>query len=288
MIVSRPQDLAIRDALQPAITEGLPLRIIPVLTPGLLAARNTGLEACWCDFIAMTDDDAVPHPDWLARILEDFRLDSSIAGVGGRDRCLATGGRWNEGRKTRVGMVNAFGRMSGYHHLGFGSARMVHVLKGANMSYRMHAVGSLRVGTGLRGRGAQAHEDAQFSLSLRQRGGLLLYDPAVLVDHYEAPREEARHYGGISPVTDAEAFKEGPYNWVIALRHELSLPRHFAFVLWNLLVGTRVAPGLIQAVRFTPTLGRASWYRFWLTQQATFEAYRQIWREQRTRSAPVE
>ncbi len=275
LIVVRPSDRETHEALLPERTAGLPVRVLPVYEPGLIAARNVGLAACKCSFIAMTDDDTAPHPDWLAYIVSHFRTDPKIGGVGGRDRCMEAG-RWNDRRAAVVGALSWFGRMSGYHHLGFGNTREVAILKGTNMSYRMSAVGSTRAETRLRGSGAQAHEDAMLALTIRRKGWRLIYDPAILVDHYEAVREEARHYGGIVPVTDADAFKEGPYNWAVVIWAELSPWRQLAFLAWNGLVGTRVAPGFVQAIRFTPKLGRQSWYRFRLTQAATWEAYREL------------
>jgi glycosyltransferase involved in cell wall biosynthesis len=273
MIVVRFDDADTRAALASEAAAGLPIRILFVAEPGLIAARNVGLEACRSDFIALTDDDTVPRPDWLARIVAHFESDPGLGGVGGRDRCLA-GTEWNEGKKKTIGHITWFGRMSGYHHLGFGDPRAVQILKGANMSYRRRAVGATRADTRLRGSGAQPHEDSTFALAIRRKGWSLLYDPSVLVDHYESPREEARHYGGIAAFTNAESFKEGPYNWVLSLWEEFPPHRHVAFILWNFLIGTRVAPGLVQALRFTPRLGRTSWRRFWLTQVATYEAYR--------------
>jgi hypothetical protein len=37
--------------------------------------------------------------------------------------------------------------------------------------------------------------------------------------------------------------------------------RRLAFVVWAFLVGTSAAPGLVQAIRFTPRLGWLSWTR---------------------------
>ena len=276
LLVVREEDRLTRDALAHLPPDAAPaFRIVPVATPGLAAARNAGLDACTSDLLAMTDDDTAPHPDWIERIVAHFAADPSLGGVGGRDRCLRDG-VWDDTRQPRVGELQWFGRMVGYHHLGSGPPRPVHILKGANMSWRLRAVGDLRVDHRLRGRGAQPHEDSAFGLAVRRRGYTLLYDPAVLVDHFEGARDEDRHYAGILPVRDAQAFREGPYNWVVALWDEFRWPRHLVFVVWNLLVGTRVAPGLVQAIRFTPALGVASWHRFWLTQLATLDAYRTL------------
>jgi hypothetical protein len=140
----------------------------------------------------------------------------------------------------------------------------------------MEAIGSIRGDTRLRGNGAQAHEDCMLGLRVGRKGWDVFYDPAVLVDHYMGQRDELRYYSHVVPVVDEDAFKEGPYNWVINLWDEFSPLQHVAFILWNFFIGTRVAPGLVQAFRFTPALGRASWHRFWLTQAATYEAYKTL------------
>lgn len=51
----------------------LPLHIATVTAVGVIAAMNIGLESSTGDIVAFTDDDAAPHPDWLAKI-EDYYL----------------------------------------------------------------------------------------------------------------------------------------------------------------------------------------------------------------------
>jgi GT2 family glycosyltransferase len=273
LVVVRETDRDTRLALDGRALGTVPIRMVPVAAPGLIAARTAGLDACNSDFVAMTDDDAVPHADWLERIVQHFLQQPSVAGVGGRDRCLLNGS-WDETEKSRVGEIQWFGRLVGYHHLGYGPVRKVQVLKGANMSFRMSAVGSTRVGPNMRGIGAQPHEDSMFSVALRRKGLNLIYDPKVLVDHYEGEREEPRHYAAMLPVKDARAFRDVAFNWALVISTEFSPLRQLVFLVWNLFIGTRIAPGLAQALRFTPTMGLLSWQRFWLTQQGTFESYK--------------
>ena len=158
IVVVRDTDPETKNALETRRRGPVSTRVVVVAVPGLIAARSAGLDACVSDFVAMTDDDAVPHADWLERILKHFMKQSNLAGVGGRDRCLLNG-RWDERRKLRVGEIQWFGRLIGNHHLGYGPPRMVQVLKGANMSFRMSAVGSTRTSPGMRGAGAQPHEE---------------------------------------------------------------------------------------------------------------------------------
>ena len=63
----------------------LPLEIVPVAAPGVIAAMCAGLDAAGGDVIALIDDDTAPRPDWLERMEAHFASDPSVGGVGGRD-----------------------------------------------------------------------------------------------------------------------------------------------------------------------------------------------------------
>jgi glycosyltransferase involved in cell wall biosynthesis len=272
-VVVRDTDSDTRELLTSRPHAKVPVRVLLVKVPGLIAARNTGLNASDTDILAITDDDACPHPDWLVRIFEHFISDPQLGGLGGRDRCH-NGICFNNDQKMVVAKIQWFGRMIGNHHLGFGPPQFVDMLKGTNMSYRAESISSIRFDDRLHGSGSQAYEDFTFSLAVRRAGWRLRYDPAVLVDHYEETREEVRHYSGAKPVVDRRGFQAFVYNGVVARWEELSSIRHCVFVLWSFMVGVRVCPGIVQAIRFTPVMGmRASWYRFWLTQTAMLDAY---------------
>ena len=275
LVVIRADDHETRSALDNRASRLLPLRILTVIEEGVRAARRVGFDACTSDFLAIADDDTAAHPDWLERIRDHFLAQPNVAGVGGRDRCLV-GGKWDDRQKPRVGEIQWFGRLLGYNHLGYGPPRQVQILKGANMSFRMSAVGDLRVDSRLRGSGAQPHEDSIFCVDLRRKGYQIIYDPLVLVDHYEGVRDEPRHYASVLRVTDARQFRDLAYNWSVVISREFPPLQQFVFLIWNFLIGTRVGPGVLQAVRFTPSLGIVSWKRFWLTQQGTYESYRDL------------
>jgi GT2 family glycosyltransferase len=249
-----------------------PCRIATVTTPGLVAARKAGVAALQSDIVAMIDDDTVPAPDWLERICQHFEADDRVGAVGGRDRPAGPNAA-SDARQPVVGILQWSGRYVGNHHSGIGPARPVDLLKGANMSFRSTVVKKISFDDRLRGTGAQSCEDLAFSLAVRGAGWKILYDPEVLVDHYEGDREEIRHYAGMMPIEDGNAFGDITYNWVVAIWDYFSPPRHFVYVVWQMLVGTRSRPGLVQALRFTPQLGFISWQRFWYTQKALVTAY---------------
>jgi cellulose synthase/poly-beta-1,6-N-acetylglucosamine synthase-like glycosyltransferase len=205
-----------------------------------VAALNRGLEAATGDVIAITDDDAAPHADWVARIAAHFEADAKLGALGGRD-WVHEGGRIIEGERTLVGKVQRSGRIIGNHHLGAGGAREVDLLKGANMSYRRAAIGGLRFDRRLRGTGAQTHNDMAFSMGVKRAGWKLVYDPRVAVDHYPAPRpgEDPRNAQTLASIRNAA------FNFHLILRSHLPpLHRETAWWWWTL-VGTRVYPGLL-------------------------------------------
>jgi cellulose synthase/poly-beta-1,6-N-acetylglucosamine synthase-like glycosyltransferase len=277
IVVVRDSDAATHDWLASCKPDGLRLRVVGVTLPGTVAALNTGLDSCRTDILAITDDDTAPRPDWLARILEHFTADPRLGGLGGRDRCH-DGARFDDRQRAPVGRLQWFGRMIGNHHLGFGAARPAAMLKGANMSYRRRAVAGIRFDARLRGTGAQPYEDIAFSLAVARSGWRLVYDPRIVVDHFTGRRDEPRHYVSVSALADVEGFRTHAFNGVVALWDELSPPRHAAFLLWSLLIGTGPSPGLAQALRYTPRLGAASWQRFWVAQQGKAAAYRSLLR----------
>jgi hypothetical protein len=166
--------------------------------------------------------------------------------------------------------------MIGNHHLGFGEIREVDFLKGANMSFRAEAFADLRFDARLKGQGAQPREDTAFSVAVKAAGWKLAYDPAAAVDHYAAPRGEARHYVDVQALTDERSFREFAYNDILSIWPALQGVRKVAFITWTVLIGTRVCPGFVQALRFTPRLGGASWRRFYVAQQGKFEAFRDL------------
>ena len=230
-------------------------RTVSVSQPGLVHAMNAGLATVQTDIVAITDDDAAPHADWLERIVATFETSAGIGAVGGRD-VLYVGGVLQEGRASVVGRVPALGKHVGNHHLGFGAARDVDALKGVNGAYRVEALRPIGFDRRLRGTGAQVYWELSLGIALRRAGWRLVYDPMILVDHFTAPRfdEDQRH--GFNPV----AMSNLAYNEAIVRLEHLSLPQRIAYVAWAVAVGTRAVPGLVQRVRFArvegPTAGK--------------------------------
>jgi glycosyltransferase involved in cell wall biosynthesis len=234
LIVVRRSDDAETERL---LTDVVGITSVTVKEPGVLAAMNAGVVASSGGIIAFIDDDAVPRPGWLTALvcrLEDGR----VGGIGGRDVVQGPAGTdlQNDGP---VGLVTKWGKLIGNHHLGSGPPRDVTVLKAVNMAFRREALALPRA---LRGSGAQVHFEVAVGLWARDQGWRLVYDPAILVDHYPGPRFDRDRRDRPDPV----AARDAAYNLVTCLINlEPSLRTRRA--LYGLLIGDAMTPGLVRA-----------------------------------------
>lgn len=222
----------------------LGLSVMVTITPvsGVVAAMQAALDASTGDIIALTDDDARPRPDWLTGLLAHFVSAPDVGGVGGRD--------WQpreRGNAAPVGKVQWFGRVIGNHHLGYGEARDVDVLKGANCAFRAPLLRAVGFDHRLRGAGAQMHWELGVCLPLRRAGWRLLYDPQVAVEHDIAPRHDADtlHRGTFS----AAPLRDAVHNETLELLEDRNVVSRTLVMTWAVLLGTNEGPGLGQCAR---------------------------------------
>ncbi len=245
------------------------LSLATVSRPGVLAAMDVGVGHARSAVVAFTDDDARPRRDWLARLTSALQEDPRIAGVGGRDNYPDFSAVTEE---RTVGHLAWFGRITGNHHLGTGPRRTVTVLKGVNCAYRREILEQIGFDHRLRGGGAQVHWELALGLAIARRGWRLLYDPAIIVDHDEAPRLDGQRVG--APRPEESAVADAAYNEALVITEHLSGARRLAYLVWSGVVGHRASPGLVQAVRLTPILRGHSWRRWSVTRRARREARR--------------
>ncbi len=222
------------DAQAHSICSGRGVREIQVDEPGQLAALAAGCRAATGEVIAFLDDDAEPSNDWTSRVLAHFQ-DPQVGGVGGRDVIAGQDLPLTE----KVGTVGRFGKLIGNHHLGCGPARDVDVLKGCSMAFRRAA---LAFPHGLRGAGAQAHNEVAICLWARRGGWRLVYDPAILVDHRPGPRFDNDRRSRPSPAATRDA-AHNLVTCILACRPTL-LPRRAAY---GILLGDGGTPGIGRA-----------------------------------------
>jgi GT2 family glycosyltransferase len=251
LVVARSEDEASRRCVGERGEGSVRLVLIevPAGQPGFVAALNAGIAASRGEIVCLTDDDAEPWPDWLARIGAAFAADPKVGAVGGRD-WVYFGDRLEEGDGSDVGTVSWWGRTIGRHHLGSGPARDVAVLKGVNLSARGELIREVGFDRRLRGRTTEHHSELGLCLRLRRMGYRVVYDPATAVDHRPQPRTaEAREF-------DPSQVRDSAFNESLALLEHLSLPGCLAHLLWTTAIGTRSSPGLAQTVRLLLTTGR--------------------------------
>jgi glycosyltransferase involved in cell wall biosynthesis len=245
IVVRRDHDAATLEVL--AEPSGFAIQVAVVSKPGVIHALTCGIEVVGTDLVAMTDDDATPREDWLERIEQTFREGHRIAGVGGRD-AIPDQDVSALGSRGVVGKVRWYGKVIGNHHLGCGPARDVDVLKGVNHAYRVDLLRQVWFDLRLRGQGAQVHFELAIGLDLVGRDWRLVYNPAILVDHFPAPRHDDDQRGTVHPA----ALGNEIHNETLALLRHLPPLRRLAFLGWSLLCGTRAYPGgLCWLIEFT-------------------------------------
>lgn len=251
----------------------LPLKVLTVTVPGVVAAMNLGFETATGNVISVTDDDAAPHPDWLQRIEAHFLADDRLGGLGGRDWMYVNGklqdANTQPGASNIVGRVQWFGRMVGNHHIGEGESREIDLLKGVNMSLRKTAIEGLSCDERMKGTGAQVHFEVALSLSIKRKGWKLIYDPIVAVDHYPAQRFDEDQRDAFNAI----AWANKAHNETIGLLDHLSWPQKIIYLTWAFLIGTRDTFGILQLLRFLPK-ERSLSYKKW---QASIQGRWQAW-----------
>jgi GT2 family glycosyltransferase len=244
IVAMRRDDTETRGFLGGYRAAPLPLEVVEVEAAGAIASYNAAFDAARGDIIAVTDDDAVPVPDWLERLAAGYAADPKIGALGGRDRIHADGAVI-AASAARVGVFTWWGGLIGKHHLGLGPARDVDLLKGANMSFRRAALGDLRMDARLRGAGAQYFQEASLCLSLRRRGWRVVYDPAILVDHFPAAPVEYDHRDH----WDRAILHDRVHNVAYVRLAYDRPPRTLAWLLFSLAVGFRGGgPGLLNLI----------------------------------------
>ncbi|WP_420997514.1 glycosyltransferase family 2 protein [Cupriavidus sp. 30B13] len=215
------------------------LRTVMVAEPGVVAAMNAGLPHVTGELLAILDDDALPRPDWLARLLPHF-ADPAVGGAGGRDVVY----REEDGLPLPLpevplaGYRDGWGRIVGNTHRVSGPPRAVETLKGCNWILRRTALGTARFDERLHGQGAQPGNEAWMCQVLRHAGWQLVLDPAAIVDHYPAARSD---YGRQS-FARQRCFEEACNITAISLAYAPPGMR-LRLVLFQLLIGSRNCPG---------------------------------------------
>jgi glycosyltransferase involved in cell wall biosynthesis len=174
------------DAIRAA---GLPdLRHVVEPIPGATRNRNTAMRAARGDVMVFVDDDALPHPGWLAGITAPF-ADPRVAVVGGRVHLryeAPTPDWWDRTFDDYLAFYDL-----GDEPIDLAQRRWYDSPRGANMAVRRAAlldVGGFNVRLGPRGDRHTVGEESDLCLRLLARGHALRYVPDSTVDHLVDPR----------------------------------------------------------------------------------------------------
>ncbi len=150
----------------------------------LAVSRNVGIGMAAGEIIAFIDDDAAPHPRWLAELSEGFR-DPRVAGVGGFT-IDNTGVCWQVRKTVCDRFGNAFNVSNLFDERPLcrpGSAYYPSLL-GTNSAFRAAA---LRAIGGFDHTFAYLLDETDVCLRLVDAGWRVAYEPAAMVYHQFAP-----------------------------------------------------------------------------------------------------
>ena len=160
-------------------------RLVRADRPGLSHARNLGLAASGADWTAFLDDDAVPAPDWAARLAEAIAtLPADAAALGGRILPHWEGplpGWWPPALRGVLTIVEWEGRGEEGRDLPPGVA-----VYGANMAFRsatLRAIGGFPEELGRIGQRLLSGEEVEVLDRLRARSCRVFYDGRMVVRH---------------------------------------------------------------------------------------------------------
>jgi hypothetical protein len=137
----------------------------------------------------------------------------------------------------------------------FTGPREVDFLIGGNMSYRLENLRQSPPDYALR-QNVSFHWEMDIGLQLRNRGYRLLFDPALKVDHYSAPRQ----IDGLRTI-NIEGIFWSNFNYAYLMKKHLSGYRLTVYVLYSAMIGWSDSPGFVLIMLRLFQLKPISWSR---------------------------
>lgn len=174
----------------------VPLQYVFEGTPGKYRALNVGIRAAAGRYIAATDDDAYPEPDWLQRIVEGFdEFDCDFVGGPVYPRWTGRRPAWVDARDAITGKVLGL-QDHGAKVLEYGIDLPSWPL-GVNVAYRREVFDHVGLFDPRLGRIAgtlRNQSQREWHLRARAAGLRGMYLPRVVVYHTVLPERLTRRY----------------------------------------------------------------------------------------------
>ena len=257
LVVDQDTSARLGTALRERFGDDARLRYHCIPTIGLSQARNFGVERCPADVILFLDDDAVALPGWLDGYREAFGSAPAPAMVGGRllpEYESALPPWFPPARMSLLGLYDIGDQMLPFpgHDLPVGAnfgVRRRELLEVGGFDTAMGFNASRRAQIG--------GEDSLVAQRLKQRGGLLLYQPRAAARHrIRADKVELRPFL-------RRSFTEGRTQIAITSQATGAGADWFRGVLrWHLRALLRTPGGLLRDLRQGSLTRGQAWAEF--------------------------
>lgn len=229
-----PEEIVIVTDRDIKFSDSNKVRVILIEKPLTIArALNEGLKHCTGDIICFTDPDTLPYNNWIEKIMDVYKGDSSIGGVGGQDEIYKNDKLTKAKQVKSVGKLEPYGRLIGNHHNLLAGAQEVDFLKGANMSFRRELI------TGFDERISGFYWWEQpVCFDIRNKGYKLIFHPGIKVKHFKY-KEAIDHEKSI--------FMHSRNTTYLLLRY-VFLRKKIIFLLYTFCVGQTHGPGILKVL----------------------------------------
>ena len=215
------------------------VRVVSVAQGGLVRARRAGLRSIGTEWVAFMDDDAEAAPDWCERMAVHL-ADPTVGCVGGPIvnfvGVRSTTGWFGPGEPVvHLGYV---GRVTSHLHDQPDVHRVedVDFLPGSNMALRSRLALMANHGAAP---GLAPGEEMEWCLTVKDAGYRVVYDSAIRVAHYSAPR-----VGAPAREDKVTYARSSAYTLAHTILRHFGPARSIIFLAYDMLIGRRVSPGI--------------------------------------------
>lgn len=161
------------------------LRVVPEEKPGLMHARNKGLENALSDIVSFVDDDNWVEERWVQKVADIFAMDKKIGACGGRSEAVFEKAK----PEWFPYFENSFAAGTQADEGGY-IENTKGFLWGAGLSFRkslwteLKRRGYKNLTVGRQGKNITAGEDTELCYAFRLLGYKLYYQPDLLLFHF--------------------------------------------------------------------------------------------------------